>query len=197
MLRVKKCTKTFGGNVMKKQTTKIVSMLLAIIMLMSLVTIPAFASTPTFRDPYAKMRPPGATSNVHRSWIPPYGDEVSHFDYNAEDGDNKVEYYFYTAERESMSIDEKGILTMNSKRADTSLTHASRVRVSSDNRQTYEDSGNINIYADSPYIFNFEDPYCLSGGVLYAGATDKTTDLFENVAVQSDASGNKYLVSAV
>ncbi len=184
---------------MKRKFSKVVSMLLAVVMLMSLIQLPAFAAKPVFRDPLANQNAPGTTSTrQHRNWLAPYGDEVSHFDYYAEDGDKPLQYYFNEPEQTSLSVDPDGILVMDSTFADRTLPQAFNLRVSSDYDETYSTSGNINYFANSPYIFNFDDPFCYSSasGTVFSGDDETSSEIVLHANVATDPeTGNKYLVT--
>ena len=97
---------------MKRKFSKIMSLLLTVVMLMSLIQLPVFASTPVMRDDLANYNNPiGTETKQHRSWLAPYGDEVSHFDYYAVDGDKPIEYYLDGGSPDStaLSIGNDGI----------------------------------------------------------------------------------------
>jgi len=183
---------------MKRKFSKIVSMMLAVVMLMSLIQLPAFAAKPVYRDPLANQNKVGtASTRQHRNWHVPYGDEVAHFDYYAEDGANPVLYKMYY-DTDAMHVDPDGVLVMTSKYADPEEQNSNRVMVSSDYFETSAHSGNINRYANSPFIFNFDDPYCYSsgGGSIHSGADDTSSAIFLNAQPATDPeTGNNYIVS--
>ncbi len=180
---------------MKKKFLKLVSTVLTVVMLTSLIQLPVFAATPTFRDHSANQGP--VTARQHRNWVAPYGDEVSHFDY-AVDGNVPAAYYFRpgTSPYDSITVDPDGIAVVNSKFADRTVSQPLFITASTDNFVTSIASGNLKYYSDSPYIHNFDtDPYCISDGNIYDTESSSSTLVFENAALATESNGNKYIVS--
>jgi len=97
-----------------------------------------------------------------------------------------------------MHMDPDGILVMTSGFGTSGESQNNRVIATTDNGATGAHSGNIGLYNDSPFIFNFDDPFCYSSGSgsVHAGDTDSTTAVIIDAKVETDAqTGNKYLVS--
>jgi len=182
---------------MKKILKRAMSNFLVLSMLMSLIQLPAFASTsdssvgPQFRD---KKIVYTTAVKTHREWIAPYGDEVSHYDYYATDS-TPVTYSLSKSGNIDIDpatawISSDGIVSVSA-----NLANETGFFVTATSESGYNRGGNINLSGTSPYIHNFDtDPYCLSDGILY-DTEDTSSDIFENAAITSDGT-NSYMVAS-
>ncbi len=172
---------------MKRKFSKVLSVTLVVVMLMSFIQLPAFAAAPVFKD---------AALMSKSTWIVPYGDEVFHFNFAATDGDNPVTYEFYSNIKENdfsgANIDAQGIYTVNF-RSVSAEKRVMKVKAKSGGAETQTQ---LLQYKDgAPYIYDFDDdPYAYSSGTNKIYEDDSwAVATIENVQMAVDPDKGNYI----
>ena len=196
--------------------SRFLALFLTLIMLISLIQLPAFAAKPSLRDT--------DIGTGSRYWMSSYGDELVHFDYSAT---GAVSYATTTTvgkntvDNDFVVIGDDGVISLNSSFAGryNALPKIEAISAEGDVLQISVSGvagypmGNkpsgFSAYIggqykfDSAYIHDFSDEtYTLSDGLIYDRYNPTAVDgfiastvLFENADITSE-NGNNYMIQA-